>query len=278
MKKHFAVILFILMFASIAQAFTVPEEVQVVSAPKPVASKRDFTCPTPVVKQVKAIDNSKTLKEVKNLKSKLFGKNGVFVRLFDSNVETKKSADAAKLSAEKAEKAITDLNKKLTDKKNGEFAKSRNEMWSVGKEVSNDIWKAVGSLALLLLAVAAALYFFLRRDVKGVAKDVHDYFDRSHLMVTVGGHQVTFLQDKEVLDRKTYQVLMVREGDDTSAAPADFELNEISDRDRAKDSLKRTMREYFNGKLIASADAASVQTVNLVKFYEGNGRLIITKI
>lgn len=121
----------------------------------------------------------------------------------------------------------------------------------------------------------------VQASVNAVPEAVHAYFNPAPLDVVVAGHRVILNQPTEVISRKAYQILRVEDNIDASVTPATFALNEISDRNRAIDSLKRTMRDHFSGKLadLAKAGSASAKlTEELIKHLQTTKQLAITKL
>ncbi|HBU10636.1 MAG: hypothetical protein US57_C0013G0014 [Candidatus Moranbacteria bacterium GW2011_GWC2_37_73] len=293
MKKFLVSFVFIFLLVPMAQAFSVPEEVQVMPSPN-----------TPVA--YPEVSPSFTLGDVKKAVNKGMGRvnkkiAALKAEIIKKDTETAKSVDALgqKIDGQTSEikkigEGVKSLDNKLTGK-GGEFEKSRNVMWSVGKELSDSIALYLVIAAVVIVVLGLVCFILLKKTLNRVEDKVDNIdvkiddvpintanrvnaFDRSPLNVVVSGHNVVFLQDEDTLNRKVYQILMVEDGVSSMDTPATYELQVRANRDKAEDSLRRTMREYFNGKLIAKTDPASILTLNLIKHYESTGKLSIVKL
>jgi len=148
------------------------------------------------------------------------------------------------------------------------------------EESNSNAYLLLVALAIGFIGLGVLIYFRTKRiekkvdDVPTKTATAVNAFNRNPLDVVVGGHRVILNQDQEVLDRKAYQVLLVDEDIDPSITPATFQLHEISDRNMAIDSFKRTMREHFNGKLeklAKNGNAAAALTEALIEHFGING-------
>ncbi len=157
------------------------------------------------------------------------------------------------------------------------------------KESNSNAYLLLVALAIGFIGLGVLIYFRTKRiekkvdDVPTKTATAVNAFNRNPLDVIVGGHRAILNQDQEVLDRKAYQVLLVDEDIDPSITPATFQLHEISDRNMAIDSFKRTMREHFNGKLeklAKNGNAAAALTEALIEHFGINGtkKLEVTKL
>ncbi len=203
------------------------------------------------------------------------------------------------LKAKETEKktALKEADSKTSQAIKEVFEKVDTKTATAIRESSDKAVKESNSNAYLLL-VASAIGFIglgvlIYIRTKRIEKKVDDVptktatavnaFNRNPLDVIVGGHRAILNQDQEVLDRKAYQVLLVDEDIDPSITPATFQLHEISDRNMAIDSFKRTMREHFNGKLeklAKNGNAAAALTEALIEHFGINGtkKLEVTKL
>jgi hypothetical protein len=296
MKKIICIIFAVLVLAPImAQAeFQVPRGVKTVEAP---------ACITAPVESVSA---SFSLKDVtKAVKQGIGSVNTTVINKLNdwrTNDVAQRTAENAAIQGQyfslKGEVSgingnIVALDRKLTNTKDGEFKKLNDSVWSAGKELNKSVnsdlkWIAFWViLAVVLVGVGVA--FFLKKSLNRIEDKVDEVdvkiddiptnmvnaFDRSPLNVAVSGHNVVFLQDEETLNRRVYQILLVEDDVDPTVTAADYELQVRGDRKKAEDSLRRTMREHFNGKLAAKTDAASLLTVKLIAYYKGTGKLSI---
>jgi hypothetical protein len=167
MKKFILVAMFVFGLTSMAQAFTVPAEVQISPTPESYCDTQPETVAVASVKQgfneVKAAINkadTKTAKSVDVLSTKidkLTDKDGIL---------TKTAADV-----KAGNTATANLDKKLTDEKNGEFKKLKDTYWSVGAELAKDLkWMAFWIILAIVIAVVVILRSqkrsFTKTDVK----------------------------------------------------------------------------------------------------------------
>ncbi len=176
MRKLIVAIFVVLLVPFAAQAFTVPEEVQVVGPPTTV------TAPAPAAVSTPAPTNDKAYKAIKSLDRKLVGKKGM-VRSISEKVNSlvasitgaKTAADnavsmasEAVQSAEDAKNAVTALDAKLTDKKTGEFKKLNDSVWSAGNQLSEDMKKMAIIAIGTCLVLAIVIIVFIRRSPANV--------------------------------------------------------------------------------------------------------------
>ncbi|KKP96214.1 MAG: hypothetical protein UR99_C0022G0002 [Candidatus Moranbacteria bacterium GW2011_GWD2_36_12] len=190
---------------------------------------------------------------------------------------------------------VKNLDNKLTGK-GGEFEKNTanvNEVKAAVKAVDSSILWMTIAIVVVIVVMGLGIVLLLKKGLNRVEGKVDNIdvkiddipadtaervlaFDRSSLNVVVGGHDVVFLQDDDTLNKRVYQILLVDENDITPATtPVTYELQVMARRDKAEDSLRRTMREYLNGKLAAKTDAASLLTIKLIAHYESIGKLSI---
>lgn len=287
MKKFLVSFIFVFLLVPMAQAFSVPEEVQVVPSPD-----------APIV--YPEVSPSFTLGDVKKAVNKGVGRVNKKIAALNAEIAKKDTATAKSIDQQTGEikkvgDGVKSLDNKLTNEKTGEFKKMRDNIWSAGKELNNSIGLYLIGMSVLLIALGLWAVIFFKKTAKRIEEKVDNVdekvddvpaetakkvlaFDRSPLNVVVLKHNIVFLQDEDTLNRKVYQILMVEDGIDPTETPATYELQVMARRDKAEDSLRRTMREYFNGKLIAKTDPASILTFNLIKHYESIGKLSIVKL
>lgn len=256
-------------------------------------------------------DIAEIKKDQADLNQKISGKGGIF-----DSIDALTGKDGA-LTTIGADVKSTESSVKRTEEKlfgkigkdgkvtePGELAKNRT---AVEKIDATMLWMTGANIVVvggMIIIFGLASIIFLKRAIRGVEKKVQGNtvmvqevftsvvaipqktadivlaFDAKPLEVTVKGHKATFQQDAAALDRMAYQVLLVKD-DVVGITPETYELEEVSDRKKALDSFRRTMREYLNGtleELAGNGDSKAALTVALIEKFKDTKRLEIIKL
>jgi len=99
-------------------------------------------------------------------------------------------------------------------------------------------------------------------------------FDAEPIDIDLPGKKVIFHNSPDATARKVYQILLVDADVDSTVTPETFHLEERKSRNAAHESLRRTMKEHFSGKLArlaAGGDTAAKLTEALIEHLGPNG-------
>lgn len=292
MRNFLIAVIVVLLVPFAAQAFSVPEEVQVTSPPPAVAEAAPAPAPAPA--------NNKAYKAVKSLDRRLVGKKGMVTlikekvqNLYSEITATKTAAtdaqtkaEAAMASAINAKNAVIALDAKLTDKNTGEFKKLSDTAWSVGNELSKDMKIYTG--LIIIAVIGLGIFIFFRTGgtnalVKGVhtaVKDVPAAVKALDPLVIelddVAGHHVKY--DAPIVDNMYVTCYVPSTVTSPVANPAQIVPTRMTDRGAVRRSIRKTMADYFT-KLAANTNPATEQDRQqkaLIEHLIATGQLVVS--
>ncbi|KKQ52532.1 MAG: hypothetical protein US70_C0008G0019 [Parcubacteria group bacterium GW2011_GWD2_38_11] len=288
MKKFLVSFVFVFLLVPMAQAFTVPEEVQVVPSPNTTAVYPEVS-PSFTIGDVKKAVN----RGVGSVNKKIAALNAEIIK---KDTATAKSVDALgqKIDGQTGEikkvgDGVKSLDNKLTGK-NGEFEKSRNTMWSVGKELSDSIALYLVIAAVVIILLGLVCFVLLKKTLSRVEDKVDnidvkidDVPDLTAAAVKTLDHIIIELKD--VVGRNVTYIPSIVNGMYVSiyvpktvtlapADPAQIVRAQMSDKGKLRRSTREVMTEYYNGAF-DGADFHSVEQKRLILHLISTGEIVV---
>lgn len=170
MKKFLAIFAFIFLLAPMAQAFTVPEEIQVV--PPKVSAENSSSSSITASGVTSAVRDA-----VKGSMSKVSDAIAVIkTAVNNKDTATSKSIDKQTDAIKNVGESVKDLDNKLTGKK-GEFAKTNAKIDKANAMidgVDSSLMMITGWLTFVIIAVGLICYFLTRKEVRVVGTKVEE--------------------------------------------------------------------------------------------------------
>lgn len=285
MRNIFA-LLFVIVFASAAQAFTVPEEVQVVPAPTTIVTATEHAYPEVVP--------TFTIGDVRKAVNKSVGSVNKKLESWKQEV-TKKDSENNKLLNDVGQKLVqqsaqlTKIEgsvKALEVKQDAENKKIKDNIWSMGKEIDKSIKKYLIWMSILLLAItalAALAFVFFGKTAKRIEKKIEEVPELTSAkvktvdpitieLIDVHGSNVSYRP--EIKDGMYNSIYVPKDISVAASNPSKIVVAQMNDKGKLRRSTREVISKFLAGEFNKS-DLHSVEQKKLIQHLIQTRQLVI---